>query len=352
MGSYLFILMTISIAFSQALGHSHAQAEPSPVQARWLDQLPPEGGWTVGDRIPLRLSVTYPAGFEVTLPRLPDVWGPFELQNQEILEPVEDRDGTVTTVSQMVVSLWAPGQFDAPPVTIQYRDEGGRLYETDAPALSVSVTSVLEEGDTEKADLKPQAVLPEPSRLPWVFGALLLLVLGGAAGWAGYQRFWLRPRTASERMPMRDPRLPHEIAHSELTRIEALDLPARDEFKLHYSLVADCVRAYVVGRYCIPALDLTTEELSLALRKQNVKPPHAATIRDFLAQADLVKFAKYRPHREYAYGTIAGARQIVDITTPTQREGGPAAHDGETASSDLARRDPNAEPTCRETLDH
>jgi len=318
MDSVLFVLIFILVTLAQALVPARAQADPAPVQIEWSIDQAPENGWTVGDRIPLRLSASYPAGFVVMLPRLPNRWGPFEVQAQEMLVPVENRDGTGTAVSQMAVTPWAPGRFETPPVIVQYRDEGGNLHETEAPSLEIAVASVLQEGETEKADLKPQAVLPGPDPRPWVFGSLFFLTLGSVAGWIGYRYLRRRPRAASGRGLVVDLRPAHEIAYSELERIEALDLPAQQDFKTHYFLVADCVRTYVHGRYRIPALDLTTPELAVAMRDQRVERPHVDLIGEFLAQADLVKFAKFRPHVDQAYGTIATARHIVDITTPAE----------------------------------
>ena len=329
MGTILYILIFIPITIAQALGPGQIQPEPLPVQIQWSIDQSPESDWFVGDHIPLRLSVSYPAGFVVTLPNLPNAWGPFEILAQELLDPIENQDGTHTTLSQMTVTLWAPGQFETPPLIIQYRDEGGNLHETVAPSLSVSVASVLHEGETEKADLKPQAVLQKPDPRPWILSALLFLVLGSVAGRIGYRRIRRRPRAAPQSCSEIDPRPPHEIAYSELERIEAMNLPARKDYKTHYSLIADCVRTYVHGRYSIPAMDLTTQELAAAMRHQRVERLHADLIRELLARADLVKFAKFRPHIDQAYDTVATAKHIVDITTPRQ----PADRSDETEKS-------------------
>jgi hypothetical protein len=318
MDSILYLLIFIPMTLLMPLSAGQTQAEPAPVQVQWAVGPAPERGWTVGDPIPLRLRVSYPGGYVVTLPQLPVSWGAFEVRSQEHLDPVIDQDGSSIATSLITVTAWAPGVFDLPTVVIPYRDQEGNLDETVAPSQTVSIASVLAEGEMEKAELKPQATLPRPSRLPYYLGTLFVLVIGGAVGWTGYRHLRRRPSAAVEPRLDLDPRLPHEIAYDELERIEALGLPAQGELKMHYSLVADCVRAYVDGRYRVPAMDLTTPELAAALRDRSVPPKHIFLIRDFLAQADLVKFAKFRPHIDQAHGALDAARNIVDLTLATE----------------------------------
>jgi hypothetical protein len=310
-------MATICLALLPAV--AHAQIGPEPVIAEWAVSNAPEGGWTVGDRIPLRLSATYPADLEVILPELPEAWGPFEVLEQALLEPVEREDGMVTAARQATVTLWAPGDYQTPPLAVRYRDADDQLHETLVPPLSITVVSVLSEGDTEKRDLKPQASLPRAPLWPWVLGGLLLAALVGVAGWLLLTRLRHRTALATTTAPF-DLRPPEEIAYSELDHIAALDLPTQGELKRHYTLVADCMRSYVEGRYHLPALDRTTRELAAAFRQAHVDRGHITLLRDLLAEADLVKFAKARPPIGQARAAIDRARHIVDVTKLSNSE--------------------------------
>jgi hypothetical protein len=297
----------------------HAQAEPEAVRVQWSVDDAPEGGWTVGDRIPLQLAATYPADLEITLPELPEEWGPFEVLAQTLLPPADNKDGTLTAIRQAMVTTWAPGDYPTPPFTVRYRDAKDQLHETPVPPLSITVTSVLGQDDTQKRDLKPQVPLPRPPVWPWILGGLLLAALIGVAGWILLTRLLRRTARASIPALTFDPRPPHEIAYGELDRIAALKLPAHGELKHHYTLIADCMRAYAQGRYGIPALDQTTQELVAAFRQARVNRDHASLFRDLLAEADLVKFAKFRPPINRAYAAVSEARHIVDVTRPTEQ---------------------------------
>jgi hypothetical protein len=294
---------------------ARAQIGPEPVRVEWVVDDAPEGGWTVGDRIPLRLRATYSADIQVSLPELPQAWGPFEVQEQASLEPIVNGDGSVTAIREAHVTLWAPGDYQTPPLAVRYWDTNDQLQEVLAPPLTITVVSVLGAGETEKRDLKPQISLPRPPLWPWLLGGSSLAAALGVAGWLLLARLRRRATPLSTMAMPLDTRPPEEIAYGELDRIAALDLPAQGEMKRHYTLVTDCMRAYVQGRYRIPALDRTTEELVSALRQTRVDRRHTSLLRELLTDADLVKFAKTRPPINQARAVVDQARHIVDATT-------------------------------------
>ena len=299
-----------------------------PVVAVWEMDPPPEGGWTVGDLIPLRLRVTYSADMEVTLPELPDQWGAFEVREQILLDPVQDDSGAVTAVREVKVTLWAPDEYETPPLAIHYRYAGGELRPVPVPPLSITVASVLAEDDLEKRDLKPQASLPRPPAWPWLVAGVVIAGLLFFAGRWLWQRLRRSQGEAVEPVMPVDDRLPEEIAYGELDRIATLDLPVQDEFKRHYTLVADCVRVYLEGIYRIPAMDRTTGEVIARLHGSRVDGGIVPLLRTLLEDADLVKFARFRPTLDQARQVVVQARHLVDISKPDR-----ASEDDETEES-------------------
>lgn len=293
-----------------------------PVVAFWETDPPPDGGWTVGDPIPLRLRATYPADLQVVLPELSEQWGAFEVREQTLLNPIAQDNGAIVTVREATVVLWSPGEHETPPFAVHYRDTNGELQEVFVPPASITVASVLPEADgdqgtgIEKHDLKPQASLPRPPVWPW----LLLGIFVAALLYYATERMLphLRRRKEAE-LEVTEPiddRPPEIIAYEELDRITTLDLPARGEFKHHYTLVTDCVRTYIEGIYQVPAMDRTTGELMSSLRSARVTGEPISLLRPLLEESDLVKFAKLRPAIEQARGAITQARHLVDITKP------------------------------------
>lgn len=308
------IALWVTILLFLLPAYAWTQTGDEPVVAVWETDAPPEGGWTVGDVIPMRLRVTYPAGLSLTLPELPEKWAAFEVREQRVLEPTTD-DGATTAVCEARVTLWVPGEHETPPLTVRYRDANDGFHEVAVQPLSISIASVLTEDDLEKRDLKPQASLPRPPLWPWLLGgALAAAVLLVGARWLWQRR---RRRTATEMAAIEpvDDRLPEEIAYDELERIASLDLPAHGELKRHYTLVTDCVRTYIEGITQVPAMDRTTSELMAALRRAPIRDA-IPVLRSLLEEADLVKFAKLQPSVMSARNAVAQARHLVDVTKP------------------------------------
>ena len=315
LGRTLVTLLLVAIQSAFFPTRAWAQADED-VSAEWVLGDVPANGWTVGDRIPLRLKATYPAGMPVTLPELPDTWGAFEVREQRLLQPLNNENGTLSIVREATVTLWAPGDHQTPPLTVHYRDGDQQLHEVLVPSVSVTIASVLKEDDVEKRDLKPQVTLPRPPLWPWILAGLLVAMLVGLVAWLLMARWRRRAIPIQAQLQPVDPRPPHAIAYGELTRIASLNLPSQGEVKYRYTLLADCMRTYVEGRYRIPAMDHTTEELVSAFRSIRTDHTHSRMFGELLSEADLVKFAKLRPSDDQADATLARARHIVDATKP------------------------------------
>ena len=113
----------------------------------------------------------------------------------------------------------------------------------------------------------------------------------------------------------------------ELERIERLDLPGRQIYKEHSSLVSDCLRRYLEAAYEAPLLDRTTDEIRMALREVAINSNLSSHTIELLRECDLVKFAKFEPGVEAARDYTTRARKLVQLARPApaiQLEGGAA----------------------------
>ncbi len=310
----LLTLLTILLPFPVA-----AQAPDAEVDF-FIKSSDGDKALTVGDQITLRLETTHPADSRVVLPQLEEQWQAFEVISQSPPEIVDNGDGTATTGKDIVVTLFRPGQYQTPKLIVTHRQADGSVEELAAPVIPINITTVLTE-DTELRDLKPQAELPIPPIWPWVVAGLLLAILAmgllaGAALWL-YHRWQKRVIPEPEPVLVIDTRPPEVVAHAELDRIEALNLPAYNRIKEHYTLVATCLRRYIEGRYQIPALEQTTSELRNAFRKSSsVSMQDISGFMSILSESDLVKFARYTPQADDINGLVNKARVVVDTTTP------------------------------------
>ncbi|MBK7480262.1 MAG: hypothetical protein IPI69_11465 [Bacteroidales bacterium] len=88
----------------------------------------------------------------------------------------------------------------------------------------------------------------------------------------------------------------HVIAFRELELLRDEQLWQKGETKRYYTRLTEIIRQYLENRYGVNSLELTTSETLEALLKTGFKKNELyKRLRSVLNQADLVKFAKYKP---------------------------------------------------------
>lgn len=261
---------------------------------------------TVGDPVILTVSVTHPDGSVVLFPELAANWGDLIVRSQSAPETVSNGDGTSVTTQQIDARLFAPGDFQTSPLTITIADTAGNLRETAVAPLSITVQSVLIEGDTELRDIKPQANLPLPTAWPYMIGGLFVVMAMGAFN----IYMWRRGKTAV------DNRLPHEKALDALAKIDKQGHVAHGRYKEHYAAVSDTLRTYFETLTPVRFTDRTTAEIRYDLAAGPLPLAEAQRLLLLLEDADWVKFAKVTPSPHEAERLVQDARQLILDTRP------------------------------------
>jgi len=282
---------------------------------------------TVGDRIVYTVRAGHDKDLVVDFPQLASTWGDFEVLSQRPLQPGKGSQGRVITGKEYVITAFTVGEHTTSPLRVSYLDRQGQTQEIETDPIRITVTSVLTgtEGVTSTLDirdLKPQAELPRDwSWLLWAGLAGLALALAILTLLWFMARRRKRARAAAPTAVV-DLHPPEEIAYEELERIAGLQLVEQGHFKEHYTLTADCLRRYAEGIYGIPAMDRTSEEFYVALRRARVDGQQVGLFKDFLDESDLVKFARYVPPVEEAQEAVPRAWHIVDVTKPERVDEG------------------------------
>ncbi|HEY8490157.1 MAG TPA: BatD family protein [Dehalococcoidia bacterium] len=274
----------------------------------------PDGPFTVGDPIPVRVEVRYPPGATVTPPALDPALGPFEV----VEPPRESRapaDGGEVLTYEFTVAAYQPGTLTLPPLRFTYQGPGEPPRTLTAPATAVTIASVLPpDGGAALRDLKPQAELALPAARPlwWAAPAAAAVLVAAAAGFLMVRRRRARPRP--DLRPPAAPRAPEDAAVAELDRIAGMRLIERREFQTFYLLLADCIRRYLTERYGFPAVALTTSELRASMEPAGVSRWQARLVDGLLVECDAVVYAGYVPAAARAEGDLAVAYEIVEMT--------------------------------------
>lgn len=201
-----------------------------------------------------------------------------------------------------------------PPVPIAIARASGEMVTVCTKQHTITVEDPVASAVDPKPKPNPP---PRPQREHWelaervaigaLIGAALTLLLAYA-----YSRYKRRPKP----VPYVEPKLPWVLAFEELAALKASSLLADGQTDAFYDGVSDCVRKYLGGRYGFDGLESTTDELRALLRRVRPPVPELARIGSFLADCDLVKFARMVPTETDCLGAFSAGEQIVRDTMP------------------------------------
>ena len=142
-----------------------------------------------------------------------------------------------------------------------------------------------------KSVWKPPFVLAD--YYPWIFGVLLTLFLICVVAYV-----IKRMRNRQSILPFKkpEPKLPpHEQAIKELDEIKQQKLWQQGRSKEYYTLITDTLRRYIVDRFGINAMEMTSGEILDIIRKQQEATSVYESLKQIMQLADFVKFAKMNP---------------------------------------------------------
>lgn len=143
----------------------------------------------------------------------------------------------------------------------------------------------------------------------WLFG---VLVLGVIIWW-----FILRSRE-SDKKKRKKQLTPIEEALSQFQTLDNKDLLEQDKIKEYYVELTEIVRDYIGKDVHIPTMEVTTDELITLLELHNksnkigIDKERIQQLHSFLKEADLVKFAKFKPESIQAQGNRKTAELIIN----------------------------------------
>lgn len=189
----------------------------------------------------------------------------------------------------IAIQPFEEGTYELPPLFVQRIHPDGtvdtiRFREQTIEVFTMPVDTATFVPHDLRGQIKYPVTLAEI--LPWLMGfwALALLVIGLVA--------WLRSRRRSEDGPaFREPA--HITALRKLDKYRGDKFWAPDKQKQFYSGVTDALREYIVSRYGVGAMEMTTAEIFEGLHGTDIPADLYEEMKDLFERADFVKFAKY-----------------------------------------------------------
>lgn len=289
---------------------------PVTVSARIEPERP-----TIGTPFRYEVEVLAPQGTEVIVEQPAESIGGLDVVDFDT-EPAEPAPkGRVALRRWWKLVAWSPGSYALETPPVRFRLNGEELTEATPHEIRVEVPSVIAAtaGELDIKDIKPPRALPVDRRPYYALVALAAVVF---LGFLVARRLGARRR----RGPVVLPPPPHVVATAELAELSARRLPERGAFKEYYSALSGIVRKYTESRFGLRAPEMTTEEfLVAAARDFQLAVPHRRMLGEFLAESDLVKFARHHPSTADSENAFRAARRYVDETSPQPTEGHRAA---------------------------
>ena len=218
--------------------------------------------------------------------------------------------------AQIAIQPFGEGFFDLPPLYVQRTQPDGTVDTLVFDPQTIEVcTMPVDTATFIPHDLRGQATYPVTFSevFPWLLGfwVAALLLIGLVA--------WLRCRKQAAEGPVS-----REPAH--ITALRKLDKWRGDKFwvpekqKQFYSGVTDALREYIVARYGVGAMEMTTAEIFADLRKTDVPADLYEEMKELFERADFVKFAKYVATPEDNATVLPQAVRFVTSTYQAQLE--------------------------------
>ncbi|MEZ5146005.1 MAG: hypothetical protein R2759_02675 [Bacteroidales bacterium] len=251
----------------------------------------------VGDQTGLEIEFNCPATYEVKWPVFADtLTREIEIIKKSAKETIPSADKSQNKyIQKLTITSFDSGYYAIPPVVIQYRkpdDSTWFTMETEPLLLGVNSVPVNLQGEIK--DIKPPEHAPVTFReaLPYI-----LIFLGVAL--ATFLLIWYFKKRKKAEPIFRvapKPQLPaHQIAMDALETLRFKKLWQNGQIKEYHTELTDIVRDYLHGKFNIQAQEYTSDEIMEAVNKTNANAQAKDKLRQTLALADMVKFAKMQP---------------------------------------------------------
>ena len=216
----------------------------------------------------------------------------------------------------VAIQPFEEGTYELPPLFVQRIHSDGTVDTLQFERQTIEVFSMpVDTATYVPHDLREQAGYPvtPDEYLPWVLGFwLVALLVIGLVSWI------LSRRHGADGPAFREPA--HITALRKLDKWRGDKFWAPDKQKLFYSGVTDALREYIVARYGVGAMEMTTAEIFDGLRGTDIPADLYQEMKDLFERADFVKFAKYIATPEDNATVLPQAVRFVTSTYQTQVE--------------------------------
>ncbi len=248
--------------------------------------------YTVGDYIEYQLKLSFDKNVEVVLPAIQD-----SVKNLEYIKqlPVikNELNGKVSEMYRFIFAGYDSAAVTIPSYTLQYKFiNDNKIYPLTVNPVDIIVHTMDIDPKSDIRDVKSPIKIP----LDWLLISIILLIilLLAAGGYFGY-RYYKKKHTPQgvQKVVIKIP--PYKIALEELDKLENAKLWQQGKIKAYHSNITSIIRKYFGERFLFNALEMPSSEVLENLSAKKEVANIFDETRSFFENADLVKFAKFKP---------------------------------------------------------
>ncbi len=301
-----FILITASLPAQEPLLRAFATLDSSVV--------------TIGDKVVLHIGVEYDGTSRVVrlAPDLPLDTSKFDVISLGDWGSEKSRHPNYSRT--IVFQAFDTGLYRIPSVLFTLAAANNVVQTAQTPPLLLTVNNPNgADAVLSPIDIKPIITTEwtfEEDLLPFLKEYLPYFILAIAALFLAW-RLWLQRKNRQNPPIIAEiSQPPHVIAERLLAELRAKKLWQSGKTKEFYSELSRILRGYLEDEFKLPALETTTEELMILLKKRNFHAEILEKTQYLLQTSDLVKFAKVEPPTTMHDDFLMNAETIVALTKP------------------------------------
>jgi len=272
--------------------------------------------YLVGDYIHYKITLRYNKGIKIDFPQVKDSIKSLEFIS-ELGVKKSETDSRVLEVHEFIFSKYDSSEVTIPPITIGYYNPNNKkrlIIKTNPVRLIIQTIQVDTNGKIQ--DVKA----PLKISFNWINLILIILIVLLILSLVIY---FLKKRKKSGEGKKVIKKIiipPHKKALAKLYELKEKKLWQQGKIKEYHSEVTQIIRDYFEERFNILALEMTSSEIIDALLNKKDAQGVIDLVRVFFENADLVKFAKFKPLPKVNEEMMQQAIQIVKNTEPPEVE--------------------------------
>lgn len=267
--------------------------------------------YLVGDYINYTLEIRAEKDIEIINPFFRDSLKQVEILKEIPTQKKEDENIKSSTFGY-TISYYDSAVITLPPIAIQYKEKGSdEVKVVLSNPVTFTVHTVQVDQQAEIKDVKEPLTIPVDWKFILLIAIIVLVVL--AVAYYLYKRY--KKKKAEQPVIKKIIKIPaHVRALSALDNLEREQLWQKGRVKEYHSNITGIIRGYFEERFKLPALELTTSEQMLKLKRVPSAKNILGITNEFLNNADLVKFAKFQPMPSVNETMMKQAKEIVTQT--------------------------------------